>query len=242
MSLRLLMIVSAKTDCAASRVLTRGEAEGNLPLRRMSIVTKQGDRGQTALMYGLRVPKHHGRVEACGAVDELNAALGLARAQSPPSWLAEALVSVQRDLIVLMGELATDPVHRPRLVQDGFPLLSMEHVTRLEGEVNRLEEILPVPRDWALPGANPLSAALDFARAVCRRAERRVCALAGGPEAVREVILAYLNRLSDLLWLWARSAEQVPTASSSTAVANESPGSSKITCEEWQFPSTVARE
>ncbi|MCX7865603.1 cob(I)yrinic acid a,c-diamide adenosyltransferase [Limisphaera sp. VF-2] len=174
----------------------------------MSIVTKNGDGGQTCLMYGMRVPKHHPRIEACGAVDELNAALGLARAQTPPRWLAEALRQVQQDLIVLMGELATDPSCHERLRRDGFPTLGPGHLERLEAEVRRLEAELAPPRGWALPGANPLAAALDFARTVCRRAERRVCALTGPDSEPHRQAVMYLNRLSDLLWLWARRMEQ----------------------------------
>lgn len=185
----------------------------------MSIVTKTGDGGQTALMYGLRVPKHHPRVEAYGAVDELNAALGLARALGAPPGLCTSLEQVQRDLILLMGELATDPEYQGRLARDGFVLLGPEHLDRLEREVKRIEQAIPVPKDWALPGANPVSAALDFARTVCRRAERRVCALAETPGAVRALLQVYLNRLSDLLWLWARSAELPMATASSEGVA-----------------------
>jgi cob(I)alamin adenosyltransferase len=174
----------------------------------MSIVTRNGDGGQTCLMYGVRVPKYHPRIEACGAVDELNAALGLARALNPPPWLGTALLEVQRDLIVLMGELATDPALQDRFRQDGFPALEPGHVQRLEREVQRLEAELPPPRGWALPGANPLAASLDFARTVCRRAERRVCALAEETPDMHRQAVIYLNRLSDLLWLWARRMEQ----------------------------------
>jgi len=174
----------------------------------MSIVTRQGDNGQTSLMYGRRVPKQDMRVEAYGTVDELNAALGLVRAQRPPAWLADAVVRVQRELIVLMGELATAPEHRSRFESDGFSLLGLAQVERLEQEVGRVEAVLKAPRGWALPGENPLSAALDFARTVCRRAERRVCALRSEAQGVSDAALVYLNRLSDLLWLWARGVEQ----------------------------------
>jgi cob(I)alamin adenosyltransferase len=174
----------------------------------MSIVTRQGDEGLTSLMYGVRVPKDHPRVEAYGAVDELNAALGWARAQGAPPWLQDALLHVQRDLIVLMGELATDPAHRARFEADGFSALGPGHVGWLEEQVRLAEGCLPPARGWALPGADPVSAALEFSRTVCRRAERRVCALRGATGAVSGTVLVYLNRLSDLLWLWARCVER----------------------------------
>jgi cob(I)alamin adenosyltransferase len=175
----------------------------------MSIVTRTGDGGETRLMYGRVVSKRDARVEACGAVDELNAALGLARAaaRDGDSLLHGWLESVQKDLFVLMGGLATVPEDAERLKGDGFALFGAEYVGRLDGLVAELEGSGVAMRGWALPGGNGFSAALDFARAVCRRAERAVCGLEKGgllekPEEVR-----YLNRLSDLLWLMARKGE-----------------------------------
>jgi len=174
----------------------------------MSIVTRTGDDGTTALMYGRRVPKSHPRLAASGAVDELNAALGLARAQAgrdvpiaPP--LANALLSVQKELIALMGELATLDEDMPRYVKDGFAVLSPECVARLDQLAAKLEAELPPFKDWVMPGGNPVSAALDLARTICRRAEREVCSL--NLHNTQSVI--YLNRLSDVLWLMARRVE-----------------------------------
>jgi cob(I)alamin adenosyltransferase len=173
----------------------------------MSIVTRTGDDGTTALMYGRRVPKHHPRVEACGSVDELNAALGAARALAGGTALGAALLSVQHDLIALMGELAVLPEDFPRYLQDGFARVQPEMTARLETQIAELESRGVGPKGWALPGANPLGAALDLARAVCRRAERRVCALRGGEPSLNPEIVVYLNRLADWLWLQARAAE-----------------------------------
>jgi cob(I)alamin adenosyltransferase len=180
----------------------------------MSIVTKTGDAGTTALMYGRRVAKSHPRIAACGAVDELNAALGLARAElgrgvpaEPPDWLRDALLPIQKDLVGLMGELATLDEDMPRYIKDGFAVISAECVARLDQLAGKLEAGIPPFKDWVMPGANPTSAALDFARTVCRRAERHVCSL----QLHNPQIITYLNRLSDVLWLMARWIEIAPT-------------------------------
>jgi len=172
----------------------------------MSIVTKTGDDGTTGLMYNRRVPKNHPRVEAYGAVDELDASLGVARAQ-----LGEApgtfLLTIQRDLVVVMGELATLPEDLPRYVKDGFRLVTAAMTLRLEERIGKIEAGLPPLKGWATPGVTGPSAALHVARTVCRRAERRLCALQEGGELPNAALLIYLNRLSDLLWLLAREEE-----------------------------------
>lgn len=173
----------------------------------MSIVTKTGDQGATSLMYGRRVSKCHPRVEAYGAVDELNAALGLAKASASPPEMRELIVSIQKDLIVLMGELATAVEDLPRYVQDGFSLLQPTLTAKLDEAVKAIEVRRPRFDGWATPGANPASAALDLARTVCRRAERHVCALHEAGQLNNLEIIVYLNRLSDLLWLMARWLE-----------------------------------
>jgi cob(I)alamin adenosyltransferase len=170
----------------------------------MSIVTRTGDDGTTAVMYGRRVPKSHPRVAACGAVDEVNAALGLARAAVSHAYVREALLPIQKELVGLMGELATLDEDMPRYIKDGFAVLSVECVTRLDQLAARLEAELPPFKDWVMPGANPGSAALDFARAICRRAEREVVS---DLELHNVQIVMYLNRLSDVLWLMARRLE-----------------------------------
>jgi cob(I)alamin adenosyltransferase len=178
----------------------------------MSVVTKTGDGGTTALMYNRRVPKHHPRVEAYGSVDELNAALGLARATTVETFVSENLFSIQKDLVVLMGELCVQPGDLPRYIKDGFLLVTAAMTAKLEVLVGEIEAQNVSFKGWATPGANQSSATLDVARTVCRRAERRVCELAHSGEAVNPEIVIYLNRLSDLLWLFARWAETKPRA------------------------------
>ena len=174
----------------------------------MSIATKTGDAGETALMYGRRVPKMHRRVEAYGAVDELNAALGLFRATAQHSLIRERVYAVQKELVVLMGELAVADEDRARYQNDGFELVNSDMVERLTAIVDDLEKNHQVTyKHWATPGQNLESAALEVARTTCRRAERRVVALADSAEYVNPESIRYLNRLSDVLWLFARYAE-----------------------------------
>jgi len=173
----------------------------------MSIVTKTGDGGTTALMYNRRVPKHHPRVEAYGSVDELNAALGMARAVTKQDFVRDNLLAVQKDLVVLMGELCVQPDDLPRYTGDGYSLVTPELTARLEALVRDIESQNISFKGWATPGATKRSATLDVARTVCRRAERRVCAIKDSGEPVNPEIIIYLNRLSDLLWLFARWVE-----------------------------------
>ena len=178
----------------------------------MSIATKTGDQGETSLMYGRRVGKTNARVDAYGCVDELSAALGLARAASTDPLLSEQIFLAQKELITVMGELATAPEDLERYVKDGFHLTTSAMVDRLTSIVDDLEKNKLRPfKGWAVPGTTPDSAALDFARTVCRRAERRVAALTTEAANFNAEILRYLNRLSDLCWLLARYAEQLKT-------------------------------
>jgi cob(I)alamin adenosyltransferase len=176
----------------------------------MSIVTKSGDQGTTGLMYNRRVSKWHPRVEAYGAVDELNAAIGLARADAEDEFVQESLAAIQKDLVRLMGELATAVEDLPRYVKDGHEPVSSGMTNRLEGLVGKIEAAKVSPAGWATPGASMASAALDLARTVCRRAERRACALHDSGQLQNPEIVVYLNRLSDLLWLFARWVEAKP--------------------------------
>lgn len=173
----------------------------------MSIATKTGDRGLTGLMYNRRVSKCHPRVEAYGAVDELNAALGLARASAEHDFIRANLLAIQQDLVTLMGELATAPEDLPRYAQDGFKLVTPALTVKLDALVKEIEAQKISFAGWATPGATVNSAALDVARTTCRRAERRVCALQEAGQLQNDEIIIHLNRLSDLLWLFARWVE-----------------------------------
>ena len=173
----------------------------------MSIVTKTGDNGSTGLMYNRRVSKCHPRVEAYGAVDELNAALGLARASARQPFLSGHLLEIQQALVILMGELATLPEDLPRYTGDGFSLVSPEMTAKLDLLIQEIEAQNISFKGWATPGASRASAALDAARTACRRAERRVCALQESGQLRDSQSIIFLNRLSDVLWLLARWAE-----------------------------------
>jgi cob(I)alamin adenosyltransferase len=174
----------------------------------MSIATKTGDSGSTGLMYNRRVPKNHPRIEACGAVDELNAAVGVARANAQDDYVKNQLLPIQQDLVALMGELATLPADSARYATDGFARITAASVTKLDEIVAFIESQKVSFKGWATPGANPSAAALDLARTICRRAERRVCDLQQSGELENSTILIYLNRLSDALWLQARWLER----------------------------------
>ncbi len=158
-------------------------------------------------MYNRRVPKNHPRVEACGAVDELNAALGLARASAPEERIRSNLLAIQKELVLLMGELATSPEDLPRYLSEGHSRVTESWTARLEELAKTSEQRKVAPKGWATPGDNMPAAAMDLARAVCRRAERQVCGLREAGQLENKLISVYLNRLSDLLWLWAREAE-----------------------------------
>jgi cob(I)alamin adenosyltransferase len=161
-------------------------------------------------MYNRRVSKCHPRVEALGAVDELNAALGLARASARLPFVSERLLEMQTALVVLMGELAVQPEDLPRYTKDGFALVSPEMTAKLDRVVQEIEAQHAAGKGWAAPGASLSSAALDAARTVCRRAERRVCALRETNPSQNREILVFLNRMSDALWLLARLEENQP--------------------------------
>lgn len=158
-------------------------------------------------MYGRRVSKCHPRVEAYGCVDELNAALGLARASATQEFVRSHVRAIQQDLVVLMGELATAVEDLPRYVTDGYTLLTSQMTHKLEAVVKEIEAQKVSSQGWATPGDTVAGSALDFARTVCRRAERRVCALQEAGQLQNSEILTYLNRLADLLWLLARWVE-----------------------------------
>jgi cob(I)alamin adenosyltransferase len=174
----------------------------------MSIATKTGDAGETALMYGRRLPKTDRRVEAYGTVDELNAALGLARATTKIELIQGTLLAIQKELVILMGELAVADEDRERYRRDGYQVVTAAMVDSLTWAVDDLEQKHHISfKHWATPGTTLNGAALDVARTVCRRAERHVVGLVDSAEYVNPESIRYLNRLSDVLWLLARYAE-----------------------------------
>jgi len=173
----------------------------------MSIATRTGDDGTTALMYGRRVSKAHPRVAAYGTADELNAALGSARATADDAWVREVLFATQKELVGLMGELAVDDADRERYLKSKLARLEEPHLARLDEAVAAVEAGKITFEGWATPGATLHAAALDVARTVCRRTERAIVALSESGAALNPVVLRYLNRLSDLLWLLARLDE-----------------------------------
>jgi cob(I)alamin adenosyltransferase len=172
----------------------------------MKIYTKTGDAGETGLFGGPRVRKDDPRIEAYGTVDELNAFLGLVRceAASLPAEIAATIERVQHELFAIGAELASsDPARH------GLALIRQPHVEALEGEIDALEARLPTLKEFILPGGSRGAALLHVARAVCRRAERQVVALAAGRSAAfSPQIVTYLNRLSDYLFVAARAANR----------------------------------
>jgi len=169
----------------------------------MSIATRRGDGGETGLAGGARVSKADARVEAYGTIDELVSVLGFARSICGLEEVAVLSEQLQRELFTVGGALAAaDPGH------PDAPRVDAARVDALGAEVERLEAIPGMLGDWALPGGHPGAAAFDVARTVCRRAERRVVALRESGVEVAGNVIAYLNRLSDLLWLLGRRLEK----------------------------------
>jgi cob(I)alamin adenosyltransferase len=169
----------------------------------MSIATTRGDSGQTGLAGGIRVSKSSLRVEAYGNVDELNSALGFARSICEEAGLRELTLSIQRELFQVGSALATPPSSTKPQVP-----VTLEMVNRLTQEVHRIEALDGILSDWSLPGESTPAAAFDMARTICRRAERGVVRLLEAGEQTAPAVLPYLNRLSDLLWLFGRKIER----------------------------------
>ena len=167
-----------------------------------SIATTRGDGGQTGLAGGIRVSKASLRVEAYGNIDELISTLGFARSICQDAAIVEFCRTVQRELFKIGSGLATPPQStKPQVPID------LDMAERLTAEVHRLETIEGLLSDWTIAGAHSAAAAFDVARTVCRRAERGIVRLAEAGEPVAPGILAYVNRLSDLLWLFGRKLE-----------------------------------
>lgn len=172
----------------------------------MKIYTKTGDAGQTGLLGGVRVSKDALRVEVYGTVDELNAVLGQTRAVAVPQAIDEVLATIQHRLFTLGAELAIASGKKAGGDRDQEQV-DQHDVETLEAAIDRFEETLEPLREFVLPGGTPAAAQLHVARSVCRRAERRLITLAKQPnETVRDLLIVYLNRLSDLLFVLARAA------------------------------------
>jgi cob(I)alamin adenosyltransferase len=168
----------------------------------MSIATKRGDTGQTALIGGERVSKANLRVEAYGTIDELGAQMGFARSICDDREVQELTREIQRELFAISGSVAN-----PEAAQKEPPDVTPAMVERLTTAVHRIEAMEGILSDWSLPGDHVAAAAFDVARTICRRAERCVVRLVEAGEDVSPETLAYLNRLSDLLWLMGRLLE-----------------------------------
>lgn len=173
----------------------------------MKTFNKKGDKGETSLLYGGRVPKSDPHCEAYGTIDEAVAALGLARVLSHKGRVQEILLPIQKDLFLVAAEMATPPESYPKMTAK-FGSVAQGMVQRLEDLIDELEEKVDMPRSFILPGSSPASAALDLARAILRRAERRAVALRQDMLLQNEAVLQYLNRLADLLFTLARYEEQ----------------------------------
>lgn len=173
----------------------------------MSISTRRGDDGTTALLYGQRVHKNHPQIHAVGTFDEFNSAIGFAKATCPDRERWEALERIQKDLVNLMGEVVCAESDSERYAQSKFVKLDEADLSRIDAGVAAHEARNIRFDGWATPGANLHAAALDMARATGRRAERSLVALGDHGRVVRPVVLQYVNRLCDLLWLMARAAE-----------------------------------
>ena len=173
----------------------------------MKIYTRTGDDGTTGLLFGGRVAKDSSVIEANGAIDEAQAALGVVRAETEPgSELDDILVGLERDLYVLMAEVATDGSNRLKL-KPGVSLATEQMVDGLESLIDQLSGRFPPIKDFVVPGHDRVSAALDMARTVTRRAERAALGVFPRAEPIGSNVGAYLNRLSDLLWTMARWQE-----------------------------------
>ena len=209
-----------------------------------AVATGRGDDGTTGLLFGGdRVRKDDLRTEAYGTVDEAVAALGMARAElgmkaqygalSPNlGGLGEVILRLQRELFAVGAELATNPEHRDRQ-QDGATRVSAEMVDGLDALLRETEAAIELPREFVVPGESRLSAALEVSRTVIRRAERRTVTLAAADAAFTDsLILPYLNRLADLLWILARVAEQAEARQSTVARPSRARGRSNAASPE----------
>ena len=169
----------------------------------MKIYTKTGDKGQTSLIGGTRVAKHHLRIEAYGTVDELNSHIGLIRDQEMADTVKKTLIEVQDRLFTIGSSLAADPEKSKMKIPD----LREEDILFLEQEMDKMNETLPEMRSFILPGGHTTVSFCHIARCVCRRAERNTIHLSE-QSFVAELVIKYLNRLSDYLFVLARKLAQ----------------------------------
>ena len=167
------------------------------------IYTRSGDEGETGLLFGGRASKADVRVEAYGATDHANSAIGFARSMSGDGFVKEILLDVQREMFMASAELATDSSKRDILLER-FAIVDESHVARLESLIDDILARVELPPNFIVPGASPVSAALDVARTQTREAERRVVALRESGGLPNLNVLIYINRLSDLLFALAR--------------------------------------
>jgi len=166
---------------------------------KVRIYTRTGDKGETGLIGGIRVPKNSPRIEAYGSIDELNSLLGLVRSLSNIEEMKNLIKDIQKDLFTISAELAA-----PKGAEGlKIPKIRKEDIDRLEKEIDELDKDLEPLTRFIIPSGSPLASYLHLARSVCRRAERNLVTLAQ-KEGVRDEILAYMNRLSDLLFMMAR--------------------------------------
>jgi cob(I)alamin adenosyltransferase len=179
----------------------------------LKIYTKTGDKGMTSLIGGTKVPKSHLRIEAYGTVDELNSYIGLCRDLLTDHQSKTILQEIQDRLFTIGSSLACDPEKEPKMK---IPDLKEEDITLLEKEIDRINETLPAMKSFILPGGHPSVSHLHIARCICRRGERCCVRLEFEKEEIESIIIKYLNRLSDYLFILARyiahqlKAEEIP--------------------------------
>ncbi len=194
---------AASATAAAATSAPAASSASSGAARRKRVYTKYGDRGQTSLLYGGRVSKANPHTEAYGITDEAVSLMGLARSLTEDDKVKNILRDLQRELFTVAAELATDP-EKYDLFHQHFKPVTEEMVDNLEVIIDELETHFQMPQVFILPGGTPSSSAMDAARTVIRTAERRVVALAEAGGLTNELILAYLNRLGDLLFVLAR--------------------------------------
>jgi cob(I)alamin adenosyltransferase len=170
---------------------------------RKRVYTKFGDLGETSLLYGGRISKNDLHTEAYGITDEAVSAMGLARATTDDPRVKEVLRDLQKELFTIAAELATEP-DKYELFQQHFQPVTLAMVENLEAIIDGLEEDVEMPKVFILPGGSPASAAIDLARCIIRTAERRVVALREAGKLTNDLIITYLNRIGDLLFVVAR--------------------------------------